>query len=175
MAFAGLGQDFRTWTPKQTTLYTLRRREPTIPRFDYRMRSSVASTAPASGLHSCLSKSDWSCCLALSASTRSSRRVLKANLQTSQYATLGVLPMNRATLRFRSGIPESLQGTITESNACIGSAVTKRASRFYNKNSCTVSRVYSIKYESLPVFPQLRGGNRWKVQLQDGNLSQEAA
>jgi hypothetical protein len=31
VAFAGLGQDFRTWTPKQTTLYTLRRREPTSP------------------------------------------------------------------------------------------------------------------------------------------------
>jgi hypothetical protein len=87
------------------------------------MWSSAALTALSSGLHSCLSKSDWSCCLALSASTRNSRRVLKTNLQTSQYAVLGVLPMNRAILRFRSGIATSLQGTITESNAFLGSAV----------------------------------------------------
>jgi hypothetical protein len=94
--------------------------------FDYPMWSSAALTALSSGLHSCLSKSDWSCCIALSASTRNSRRVLKTNLQRSQYAVLGVLPMNRAILRFRSGIATSLQGTITESNAFLGSAVAIR-------------------------------------------------
>jgi hypothetical protein len=81
------------------------------------MWSSALLTVLASGLHSCLSKSDWSCCLALSASTRNSCRVLKTNLQRSQYAMLGVLPMSRAILRFRSGIAASLQGRIAESNA----------------------------------------------------------
>jgi hypothetical protein len=52
--------------------------------FDYLMWSSALLTVPGSGLHSCLSKSDWSCCLALSASTRNSWRVLKINLQRSQ-------------------------------------------------------------------------------------------
>jgi hypothetical protein len=31
VAFDGLGQDFQTWTPKQTTLYTLRRGERASP------------------------------------------------------------------------------------------------------------------------------------------------
>jgi hypothetical protein len=53
-------------------------------RFDYLMLSSALLTTPASGLQSCLSKSDWSCCLALSASTRNSCRVLKTSLQRSQ-------------------------------------------------------------------------------------------
>jgi len=50
----------------------------------YRMWSSASLTAPSSGRHSCFSKSDCSCALALSASVMNSRRVRKANLQTSQ-------------------------------------------------------------------------------------------
>jgi hypothetical protein len=89
------------------------------------MWSSALSTVPASGLHSCLSKSDWSCCLAFSASTRNSCRVLKINLQRSQYAMLGVLPMSRAILRIRSGIETSLQGRVAESNAATGMAPSR--------------------------------------------------
>ena len=80
------------------------------------MWSSTSLTALSSGLHSCLSKSDWSCCFALSASSTNCGRVLKASLQTSQYAALGVPPMNLTILRFRSSIATSLQGVSAESN-----------------------------------------------------------
>jgi hypothetical protein len=82
----------------------------------YRMWARASLTAPSSGLHSCWSKSDCSCSLAFSASATNSRRVRNANLQTSQYAVLGVLPMNRAILSFRSAIATSWQGVNAESN-----------------------------------------------------------
>ena len=87
---------------------------------NYRMWSSASSTAPSSGLHSCLSKSACSCCLALSASVTNSRRVRNANLQTSQYAVFGVLPINLTILSFRSGTTTSLQGIDMESTAFRG-------------------------------------------------------
>jgi len=51
---------------------------------DHRMCARASSTARGSGLHSCFSKSDWSCRLAFSLSSRNSCRVLKVNRQTSQ-------------------------------------------------------------------------------------------
>jgi hypothetical protein len=72
--------------------------------------------APSSGRHSCFSKSDCSCALALSASVMNSCRVRNANLQTSQYAVFGVLPMNLTILSFRSGMASSWQGAQDESN-----------------------------------------------------------
>jgi len=38
---------------------------------------------------------------------------------------LGVLPMSRAILRFRSGIATSLQGTVAESNAATRTATSR--------------------------------------------------
>jgi hypothetical protein len=78
----------------------------------YLMLSSTSSTTWGSGLHSCWSKSDWSCSLALWASTTNSGRVRKTNFQTSQYAVLGVDPINAAILRFRSGISPPQPGDI---------------------------------------------------------------
>src|SRR5271169_2700722 len=82
----------------------------------HRMWSRTSLTAPSSGRHSCFSKSACSCALALSASVTNSRRVRNANLQTSQYAVFGVLPMNLTILSFRSGMATSWQGVNRESN-----------------------------------------------------------
>jgi len=74
------------------------------------MWSRASSMAPSSGRHSCFSKSDCSWALALSASVMNSRRVRKANLQTSQYAVFGVLPINLTILSLRSGMANIMAG-----------------------------------------------------------------
>ena len=92
----------------------------------HRMWSRTSLTAPSSGRHSCFSKSACSCALALSASVTNSRRVRNANLQTSQYAVFGVLPMNLTILSFRSGMATSWQGVNPESNTLSAPWLTGR-------------------------------------------------
>ena len=103
---------------------------------NYRMWSSASLTAPSSGLHSCFSKSDCSCCLALPASVTNSRRVRNVNLQTSQYAVFGVLPMNLTILSFRSGTISSLQGIDTESTAFSGGGRRVAKQTIKDKHFC---------------------------------------
>jgi len=53
---------------------------------------------------------------------------------------LGVLPMSRAILRFRSGMPTSLQGTAAESNAA-----TRTAQRSdYSAGGALLQQVFRV-------------------------------